>query len=68
MEVLYAELLKRQGYLRGLLVKIGAGTIKSEELTITPDMVAKELDLINAYLYQLDVQKAYSERAVTENA
>lgn len=64
---LYEKLSSRRSYLRDLAIKIGAGTIKKEELTIAPEMVGKELELVEAYLYQLDVQKAYQEKVNTEN-
>lgn len=68
MDCLYNELVTRQKFLRDLAVKFSAGVITKEEMPITPDMVGKELDLINAYLYQLDVQRAYTENRITEDA
>lgn len=68
MESLYNELVNRQKFLRDLAVKFSAGAITKEEMPITPDAVGKELDLINAYLFQLDVQREYTANRITANA
>lgn len=68
VQALYEALSSRRETLRALAIKIGAGAIKREDLQIAPEMIGKELELIDAYLYQLDVQKAYQERVMTENA
>lgn len=68
MDGLYNELVTRQKFLRDLAVKFSAGVITKEEMPLTPDMVGKELDLINAYLYQLDVQREYTANRMTGNA